>query len=249
MQAPFELGMGLIDMPFDIANIRCENPEAAAHTRIGWFRSVSNIPHALRGPVDGGRDRACHRPRSKGHAAGTDRPAAYRQSRRSVEGSLELWRAARQLSDRYRRGCAASSNWSPRKAAGADPCRKDTGSALPSIAASSATSRPSSRSRSTTRASSRVPRVDTAIDCGTFVNPERIQSQIEGAAIMGLSLAKYGEITLQERQGAAGQFRRLPGGADRRGAAGDQCPHRAGRTPTRRRAASANRACRPLRRR
>jgi hypothetical protein len=26
--------------------------------------------------------------------------------------------------------------------------------------------------------------VDTAIDCGTFVNPERIQSQIEGAAIM-----------------------------------------------------------------
>ena len=35
-----------------------------------------------------------------------------------------------------------------------------------------------------------VPRVDTAIDCGTYVNPERIQSQIEGAAIMGLSLAK-----------------------------------------------------------
>src|SRR5947209_1217338 len=42
--APFELGMGLIDLPFEIANIQCENPEAAAHTRIGWFRSVSNIP-------------------------------------------------------------------------------------------------------------------------------------------------------------------------------------------------------------
>ena len=46
-QAPFELGMGLVDMPFDIPNIRCENPEAAAHTRIGWFRSVSNIPHGF----------------------------------------------------------------------------------------------------------------------------------------------------------------------------------------------------------
>src|SRR5438270_10020585 len=46
-QAPFELGMGLVDMPFEIANIQCENPEAAAHTRIGWFRSVSNIPHAF----------------------------------------------------------------------------------------------------------------------------------------------------------------------------------------------------------
>src|SRR3984885_11909435 len=45
--APFELGMGLIDMPFEIANIQCENPEAAAHTRIGWFRSVSNIPRAF----------------------------------------------------------------------------------------------------------------------------------------------------------------------------------------------------------
>src|SRR5262249_56702035 len=46
-EAPFELGMGLVDMPFEIANIQCENPEATAHTRIGWFRSVSNIPHAF----------------------------------------------------------------------------------------------------------------------------------------------------------------------------------------------------------
>ena len=43
-----------------------------------------------------------------------------------------------------------------------------------------------------------VPRVDTAIDCGTFVNPERIQSQLEGAAIMSLSLAKYGEVTFKD---------------------------------------------------
>ena len=39
--------MGLVDMPFEIANVQCENPEAAAHTRIGWFRSVSNIPRAF----------------------------------------------------------------------------------------------------------------------------------------------------------------------------------------------------------
>jgi isoquinoline 1-oxidoreductase beta subunit len=46
-QAAFELGMGLVDMPFQIANIQCENPEIAAYTRIGWFRSVSNIPRAF----------------------------------------------------------------------------------------------------------------------------------------------------------------------------------------------------------
>jgi isoquinoline 1-oxidoreductase beta subunit len=42
-----ELGMGFTDVPFAIPNLRCENGEAEAHTRIGWFRSVSNIPHAF----------------------------------------------------------------------------------------------------------------------------------------------------------------------------------------------------------
>jgi len=46
-EAPFELGMGVINVPFAIPNVRIENPEATAHTRIGWFRSVSNIPHAF----------------------------------------------------------------------------------------------------------------------------------------------------------------------------------------------------------
>ena len=46
-EAPLELAMGVINVPFAIPNIRIENPEAVAHTRIGWFRSVSNIPHAF----------------------------------------------------------------------------------------------------------------------------------------------------------------------------------------------------------
>ena len=46
-ESPIELGMGLVDVPFAVPNMRIENPEAAAHTRIGWYRSVSNIPHAF----------------------------------------------------------------------------------------------------------------------------------------------------------------------------------------------------------
>ena len=46
-QFPIEYGMGFVDMPFDIPNVRCENGKAMAHTRIGWFRSVSNIPRAF----------------------------------------------------------------------------------------------------------------------------------------------------------------------------------------------------------
>jgi len=46
-EQPGEISQGLIDVPFAIANLRCEVGEAEAHTRIGWFRSVSNIPHAF----------------------------------------------------------------------------------------------------------------------------------------------------------------------------------------------------------
>jgi isoquinoline 1-oxidoreductase beta subunit len=48
-----------------------------------------------------------------------------------------------------------------------------------------------------------IPRVDTAIDCGFCVHPELVRSQIEGAAVMGLTLAKYGEISF--RNGAVEQ--------------------------------------------
>ena len=75
-----------------------------------------------------------------------------------------------------------------------------------------------------------VPRVDTAIDCGTFVNPERIQSQIEGAAIMGLSLAKYGEITFKDGKVQQGNFDDFPVVRMDEGAGGDQRLHRAGRS-------------------
>jgi isoquinoline 1-oxidoreductase beta subunit len=43
-----------------------------------------------------------------------------------------------------------------------------------------------------------VPQIDVAIDCGPQVNPDRIRSQIEGACIMGLSLALFGEITFKD---------------------------------------------------
>ena len=40
-----------------------------------------------------------------------------------------------------------------------------------------------------------VPRVDLVIDCGQYVNPDRVKSQQEGAVVFGLSLARDSEIT------------------------------------------------------
>jgi isoquinoline 1-oxidoreductase subunit beta len=55
-----------------------------------------------------------------------------------------------------------------------------------------------------------IPRVDTAVDCGTYVNPERIRSQMEGAAIMGISLAKHGEITFKNGRVQQSNFDNFP---------------------------------------
>jgi isoquinoline 1-oxidoreductase beta subunit len=35
-----ELGLGVVDTPYDITNVRCENGAVANQVRIGWYRSV-----------------------------------------------------------------------------------------------------------------------------------------------------------------------------------------------------------------
>jgi isoquinoline 1-oxidoreductase beta subunit len=42
------------------------------------------------------------------------------------------------------------------------------------------------------------------------VNPERVRSQIEGAAVMGLTLAKYGEISFKNGRVEQGNFNDFP---------------------------------------
>jgi isoquinoline 1-oxidoreductase beta subunit len=44
----------------------------------------------------------------------------------------------------------------------------------------------------------RVRRVVCAVDCGTPINPDTIQAQIQGAIIFGITAALHGEITLKD---------------------------------------------------
>ena len=41
----------------------------------------------------------------------------------------------------------------------------------------------------------KIPRIDMVADPGVVINPDRVRSQLEGAAVMGVSLAMFGEIT------------------------------------------------------
>jgi isoquinoline 1-oxidoreductase beta subunit len=206
---PIELGMGFVDLPFQIANIRCENPEVAAHTRIGWFRSVSNIPHGFavqsmvaelahatgRDPKDMlleliGEPRIVTLNDSVKDFWNYGEPLeSYPIDAGRLRGVVELvadkggW--GRTLPKGHGLGIAAHRSFVSYVATIVEVSVSDKGDL-------------------------KVERVDTAIDCGTFVNPERIQSQIEGAAIMGLSLAKHGEISFKNGRVEQGNFDGFP---------------------------------------
>lgn len=44
----------------------------------------------------------------------------------------------------------------------------------------------------------RVRRVVCAVDCGTVINPDTVQAQIQSAIMFGITAALYGEITLKD---------------------------------------------------
>ncbi len=207
-EAPFELGMGLVDMPFEIANIQCENPEAAAHTRIGWFRSVSNIPRAFAVQSMVGE---------LAHATKRDQKDMLLEligSPRIVklDSVKDLWNYGEPYDSypidtaRLRRVVevvADKGGWGrtvPKGHGLGIAVHRSFVSYIATIVEVSVDD----------KGKLAVPRVDTAIDCGMFVNPERIESQIEGAAIMGLSLAKYGEITFKDGKVQQGNFDDFP---------------------------------------
>ena len=197
-EALFEVGMGLVDVPFAIPNLRCETGEAASHVRIGWFRSVSNIPHAF--AVQSFVDELAH-------AAGKD-PKDFmlellgppRQLDPTAMGLAEpLWN----YGDPYEtypidtgrlagviKLAAEQAGWGRTLPKGHGLGIAAHRSFLTYIATVVEVAVDESGQLS-------IPRVDTAIDCGFPVNPERIRSQIEGAAVMGTSLALLSEVTFK----------------------------------------------------
>jgi isoquinoline 1-oxidoreductase subunit beta len=206
-ESALEMGMGLVDNPFQIANLRCENGEAEAHTRIGWFRSVSNIPHAFaiqtmaaeiahatnRDPKEVlleliGEPRIVDPSKSKevkdywnyGEPWETF-PIETGRLRGVVELAAQKAGWGKKLPKGHGLGIAAHRSFV-------------------TYVATVVEAKVDSKGNLT------VPNVWTAIDAGYIVNPERVRSQIEGAAVMGLALAKYGEITFKNGRAEQGNF-------------------------------------------
>ncbi len=184
----FELGMGWTNVPFDIPNQRAENGPAQAHVRIGWLRSVANIQHAF----------AIH--------SFVDELAQLAK-RDSVEYLLDVIGQPRKI-DVGQRGAMAQkypletgrlrnvielvaerSGWAKKK--------PGKGRALGIAAHYSFLSYVATvvEVEVDSTGKVRIPRVDIAVDAGRIINPDRVKSQFEGAAVFGTSIAMLGAIT------------------------------------------------------
>jgi isoquinoline 1-oxidoreductase beta subunit len=195
-QAPFELGMGFVDTPFAVPNLRLENPEATAHTRVGWFRSVFNVPHAFaiqsfvgELAAAAGRDPKDYLLELIGPPRQIDPnslpdswnygedPAIYQvdagRLRRVVETAAEGAGWGKTLPKGRGLGIAAHRSFVTYTAAVVEVQVSDAGELT-------------------------IPRVDIAVDCGPQINPERIRSQMEGAVIQGVSLATVSAATFKD---------------------------------------------------
>lgn len=195
-QQMFESAMSAINMPYRIPNVRVETAEVDAHARIGWFRSVANIPHAFAAQcfIDELAHRAGKDPKAfaldligparqidPGTMADTwnytESPERYPYDTGRLRGVIEAackgagW--GRTLPKGHGLGLAFCYSFMSYTATVVEVAVDDKGEV-------------------------RVVAVDMAMDCGPQINPERIRAQMEGGAIMGLGLALTSEITFEK---------------------------------------------------
>jgi isoquinoline 1-oxidoreductase beta subunit len=192
----FELGMGVTDLPFAIPSIRLENPAAAAHTRISWFRGVSNIPHAFaiqsfvaELATAAGRDHKDFLLELLGPPRTID-PATLGDKNNTGEDpkiypvDISRWR-------RVIETVAKEAGWGR-------TLPKGQGLGIAAHRCELSYAAVVVEAHVGTDGKLAIPRVDIAVDCGPQVNPERVRAQMESGVVWGVSLAMLGEITFKK---------------------------------------------------
>ena len=197
--AALELSLGAQNVPYAIPNLQLETGAIDARVRIGWLRSVCNIFQsfaincfsdeiaATRGldPLDNllqllGPDREIDLA-GIGLEATEGHPFETGRLRHVIQLAAEKAGWGRELPAGHGLGIAAQYSFLTYVAAVVEVAVAEDGSWS-------------------------VPRVDLAIDCGTYVNPDRVRAQQEGAVIFGLSLARDSQITAAAGRIEQGNF-------------------------------------------
>lgn len=195
-QQMFESAMSAINMPYRIPHVRVETAEVEAHARIGWFRSVANIPHAFAAQcfIAELAERAGKDP--KDFALDLIGPA-----RRIDPGTLaDTWNYS-ESPERYPYDTGRLRGVIEAACKGAEWGRtlpKGHGLGLAFCYSFMSYTATVVEVAVDEKGEVRVVAVDMAMDCGPQINPERIRAQMEGGAVMGLSLALTSEITFEK---------------------------------------------------
>ena len=171
-------------MPYAIANVRCENGPTENHLRIGWYRSVYNIPHAFA---------VCSFADELAAAAGTD-PVEYLRALLGGPRMIDL----KAIGVDYPNYGASIDEYpidTGRMRAVLDLAVKNSGWGAPLAPAPRPGGRGASqlpqlrgggrRSGGRRNEGNHGAADRLAVDCGLVVNPDRVHAQMEGAAIMG----------------------------------------------------------------
>jgi len=190
-----ELGLGFSDLPFAIPNHRSENGPATAHVRIGWFRSVANIYHAF--AIQSFADELAHAAGKDPleyqlQLLGPDRIVSKSELPKDYENYGQPYEQYPIDTARFRRvlqTVAEKSGWGKKKQGNGFGMGLAMHRSFLTYAASVVQLHVDEAGKA------HIQRVDTALDAGTVVNPEMVRNQFEGAAVMGTSIAFYGEIT------------------------------------------------------
>jgi isoquinoline 1-oxidoreductase beta subunit len=191
--------MGWSDLPFNIPNIRMESGPAEAKVRIGWLRSVANIPHAFaihsfidelaalanRDRVEYlvemlGPDRIIELGGGRGGAAGGRGGAPARPNLYPIDTAR---------TKRVLQAVADQSGWANKKSGNGHGWGVAVHRSFSSYVASVVEVEVDGKGNV------KIGRVDTVADPGLIVHPDRVKAQFEGAAVFGASLAMSGEIT------------------------------------------------------
>ncbi|HEY6264388.1 MAG TPA: molybdopterin cofactor-binding domain-containing protein [Candidatus Acidoferrum sp.] len=192
---PGELGLGFTDVPYAIANLRAENGPATAHVRIGWLRSVANVYHAF--GIHSFADELAH-------AAGKD-PVQYLLQLLGPDRIIPKDEIGKDYPNydgdytqypidtaRFRRVLTLATEkagWGKQKPGNGYGIGVAMHRSFLTYVATVV------QVQVDDAGMVQIKRVDTALDAGTVVNPEMARQQFEGAAVMGTSIAFYGEIT------------------------------------------------------
>ncbi|NIR92069.1 MAG: xanthine dehydrogenase family protein molybdopterin-binding subunit [Gammaproteobacteria bacterium] len=191
-----EYGLGLIDLPYNsVPNIRIENGEADVMIRVGWYRAVNNIQHAFATngfanelAAAAGRDPVELMLELVGEADAMDLSEDGVEEIWNYGDSVEDWPIMPKRLSNTLRVVAEKAGYGKKLPEGHGlglACHRSFHSYVATAV----------RVVVHDDGTYRIPQVDTAIDCGRYVNPEGVRKQIEGAAVYGNTLARHGRIT------------------------------------------------------